>query len=187
MKLALLFFMATTLLAKDRPVTYWDEDREETPEHWKSFLDMNSINFWKEGDYTPPLPLIWAMKDPTPQNIALYKTYLQKRAEVLETFHQAMKKDRIEHIEQIVVVFRSDCNACHRLLSELAAHGEIVEKVQLLQLDSGRFPSPWPTRHLSQAQAQSLGVQTVPMVWVKNDGENVRLLEHPGQLFEEYL
>lgn len=189
MKVALLLFLSATLFGKDNPVTYWDEGAETTvPEYWKSFLDLNSINFWKEGDYTPPLPLIWAMKDPTPQNISLYKAYLQKRAGVLDTFQKAMKQDRIDRIERIVIAFRSDCPACHRFLSELAIHQqELGEKVQLLQLDRGRFTSLWALRRISPIQAQVLGIQTVPMVWVQSESESPQLLEYPGQLFEEYL
>jgi hypothetical protein len=188
MKILITLFFATTLHAIDKPVTYWQlEPEDSTPEHWKSYLDLNSINFWKEGDYTPPLPLIWAMKEPTRQNIALYKTYLKKRAGVLETFQQAMKQDRIELIERIVIAFRSDCNACHQLLSELSLHAAIFDRIQLLQIDKGQIQSPWPILRINEQQANRLNVQTVPTVWIKSKGEVPRLLEHPGQLFEEFL
>lgn len=188
MKILLGILFTTTLYAKDHPVAYWQVDPEDRiPEYWKSYLDMNSLNFWKEGDYTPPLPLIWAMKDPTPRNIALYKIYLKRRAGVLENFQQAMKKDRIDSIERIVVAFRSDCRACHQLLIELSAHSEVSEKIQLMQIDRGNIQVPWPIQRINEQQAHHLNIQTVPMVWVKSKGEAPRLLDHPGQLFEEFL
>lgn len=188
MKIFALFLFAANLQAMDKPVTYWQTEPEDSiPEQWKSYLDMSSLNFWKEGDYTPPMPLILAMKDPTPQNISLYKTYLKKRAGVLETFQQAMKQDRIEMIERIVIAFRSDCNACHQFLNELNFHPEVFDRIQFLQVDKGNIQIPFPVLRISESQAHRLNIQTVPTIWIKSKGEEPRLLEHPGQLFEEYL
>lgn len=188
MRLLILFFLTTALYAKDNPVTYWQTESENAiPEHWQSFLNPNSINFWKEGDYTPPLPLVWAMKEPTTQNIALYKTYLKRRAGILDTFHQALKKDRIDNIEKIIIAFRSDCSACHQLLTELSAHKEVFEKIQLLQVDKGDISLPWPIMKITEQQANQLSIKAVPMVWVKSKSAASQLLEHPGKLFEEFL
>lgn len=188
MRFLLLLIFSTRLYGVDAPVNYWSNANENPiPKYWQSFLDPNSLNFWKEGDYTPPLPQIWAMRDPSPQNIALYKTYLKRRAEVLEKFQIALKKDRIEQIEKIIIAFRSDCSACHQLLSELSSYQNINDKIQLLQIDQRSVSLPWPIVRISESQANTLNIQMVPTIWVKKQGGRVIRLEHPSKLFEEYL
>lgn len=179
-----MIFLSTNLLGQDSPVTYWNE--AEVPRQWQSFLNPNSIEFWKEGDYTPPTPLIMAMRDPTPSNIQLYKTYLKRRAAILDRFHKALKQERIDKIERIFVAFRSDCPACHRLLTRLTSQPEIHNRIQLLQVDDLPVPTPWPNLRLSQKSLIQLDIQAVPMVWVRQSGKLQRL-SSAEQLFEEYL
>lgn len=188
MKILFLMFFALPLYGSDAPVNYWSQtSTQEIPQQWLPYLNPNSIQFWKEGDYTPPIPLILAMRDPSPQNVALYKTYLKRRAGILERFQVAMKKDQIDQIEKIVIAFRSDCSACHQLLNELANYPNVSNRIQLLQVDQGFIPVPWPVLRISEEQAQSLSIQTVPTVWVQKKNEPTQRLEHPTKLFEDFL
>ena len=188
MKILILIFLTSPVFASDQPVAYWSHDSPETiPRQWQPYLSPNSIQFWKEGDYTPPTPLIIAMRDPTPQNITLYKTYLKRRAGMVERFQVAMKKDQIDQIERIVIAFRSDCSACHQLLTELANYPHVADCIQLLQVDQGFISLPWPRLRISESQAQSLNIQAVPTVWVQMRNERTVRLDHPTKLFEDFL
>lgn len=185
MRWLLVIAFSAHLYGHDDPVTYWKSG--PMPGKWGAYLDPNHLEFWKEGDYTPPAPLIWAMKDPTPQNISLYKTYLQKRAAILELFQQAMKKEQIDKVAKIYVAFRSDCKACHQFLTELSAHPEVFERIQLLQVDTQPVPLAWANTQLSPQAKFSLNIDSVPTVWVQFKNESPHRLTHPGQLFEEVL
>jgi hypothetical protein len=178
-------FVVSESVFADKPVTYWNE--QPIPTVWQKYLNPDHIEFWQEGHYTPPTPLILAMRNPTPENIHLYKTFMSRRASLMQGFEEAMKKEQVDRIESIVIAIRSDCHACEKLLNELSAHNSIKDKIQLLQVDQARAVFPWSYKKLSPSEAEKLQINMVPVVWVKTKTSSYTRLVDPSKLFEEYL
>lgn len=169
----------------DKPVTYWDELHPQTL--WQKYLNPDHIEFWQEGNYTPPAPLIMAMRNPTSENIHLYRTFMTRRASIMQNFQEAMQREQADKIESVVIAVRSDCHSCEKLLGELSSHTLIKDKIQLLQIDQARVAFPWSYKRLTTFEAEKLQITTVPVVWVKTKTSSYTRLIDPSKLFEEYL
>jgi hypothetical protein len=53
---------------------------------WKTFLNPEKDEFFKEGDYTPPAPFMEVMRRPTPENILLFEKWQQTKNLLLERY-----------------------------------------------------------------------------------------------------
>ena len=92
----LLMLLSRSAYAFDQtPVQFWAQPKENSKEEktWSLYTNPNRLEFWKEGDYTPPIPLILAMKNPTANNISRFLQYLTLRASYMERFQSALTKE----------------------------------------------------------------------------------------------
>jgi hypothetical protein len=170
------------------PVFYWQNHahQDQDSDLWQHYLDPNQLSFWQEGDYTPPAPLIVAMKNPSEKNIENYMRYLSLRASYQERFQSSLAKYRQKSVKKVVIAVRSDCGACHSLLEDLKAIDVEPEKIQLVQIDRGSFAHlkiPWSITKIDEEQTKTLGVKMVPTVWIQN-GQGIIQLPYPQKILE---
>lgn len=69
---------------------------------WNDQLNIENDQFFKEGDYMPPAPLVEALRRPTKENIQNYEKWQEMRNILLQRYEIA----RSQHLGKSSVSFR---------------------------------------------------------------------------------
>jgi thiol-disulfide isomerase/thioredoxin len=119
---------------------------------WADYTDPTEPEFWREGEYTPPLPLLELIRDPSPQNLERYRQWNDKKLEVSAFVSQLLlEAEAPEPVlwdgVQVVYFYASGCSYCQRntpVVLELMEKGADVMPVHL-DRPSPAYPSstPW--------------------------------------------
>ena len=118
---ALIYIMATFLFANalmagpqgfdQSPIDYFgDPQKEASPEQsfdWSATLDVESDEFFREGNYLPPAAFMELARRPTEQNIRNWIAYQNKKQKLTDTLNEKVsnyKKARRERNKLRIVV-----------------------------------------------------------------------------------
>jgi hypothetical protein len=173
-----------------------EQDSQAKTFEWKNYLDANSTDFFREGDYTPPEPYMELVRNPTDRNISMWFAYMGKKNALAERLSKRMEEYAMTHgtampreaTEAVMekarslpvasddferyrfrMYFDSTCPHCKHMfetLNELQDRGYFVEA---RQLDSGS------TEHLNShvaitaaapGEAKRLNISSVPFLLV---------------------
>ena len=136
--------------------------------NWNDQLNIENDQFFKEGDYTPPAPLMEALRRPTKENILNFEKWQEMRNLLLARYETARaqyvsktgnyipkangptvnfdEKD-IEKYHYIFY-FDSTCSACHGMfqtINQMVQRGVYVEAVRMDKKESevSGLEIPW--------------------------------------------
>lgn len=157
------------------------------PFSWNDQLDIEKDQFFKEGDYMPPAPLIEALRRPTKENILNFEKWQTMRNLLLARYESArseyigktgmsipkalaptsnVNEKDLENYHYIFY-FRSTCSACHEMfqtINEMARKGVYVEAVRV-DKDEGEVKGldiPWTDAQ--PEDLKKLNSNTVPVL-----------------------
>jgi len=136
------------------PVQKTPPSQKTKPFSWNDQLDVEKDQFFKEGDYMPPAPLIEALRRPTKENILNFEKWQQMRNVLLARYESARlqytsktgvnipravgpstnldEKDLEKY--HYVFYFDSTCSACHGMfqtINQMVQRGVYVEAVRM--------------------------------------------------------
>jgi thiol-disulfide isomerase/thioredoxin len=141
------------------------------PFDWSDYTDPTQPEFWREGDYTPPAPLLELIRDPSPENIERYRTWtsqkLQVSAQVSELLAAAERPEPVRWEGVVVVYFyASSCGYCQQNTPHVLALFERGADVMPVHLDrpSPAYPTSTPFTEQMGRLAQVQGTPTWVLV-----------------------
>lgn len=132
---------------------------------WRPFLDAKNIEFFREGDYTPPEPFMEIMRDPSDANLRMWFAYIERKNALTQRLAARMddyarrhgssmsqqEKARVETVASQLprtdardyrslrfrMYFDSTCPHCQKMFSTLNSLQELGYFVEARQIDSG--------------------------------------------------
>lgn len=136
---------------------------------WKTYLDPNNKEFFREGDYTPPEPFMEVARNPTDENIKNWFDLMAKKNELsarLEArMREYMAKNSVGEPQilsaeitgqrrpprkkqtpvdpsrfKVRMYFESTCPHCRRMFAVLERLQAEQIQVEVVQIDSGPLP-----------------------------------------------
>lgn len=165
-----------------------DEQPKKAKEfNWNEQLNIENDQFFKEGDYTPPAPLIEALRRPTKENILNFEKWQEMRNLLLQRYETArtqyvgrngvsiprasietfnVDEREIENYHYIFY-FESTCPSCHAMfqtINEMVKRGVYVEAVRV---DKGKnqvkgLDLPWSYAQVEELK--KLDLKAVPVL-----------------------
>ena len=172
------------------------------PFSWSDQLDIEKDQFFKEGDYIPPAPLIEALRRPTKENIENFEKWQAMRNLLLERYEAA----RLQYVAKngasiprapalaevntgdinkyrYLFYFESTCPHCHAMfqtINEMVRGGAYVEAIRI---DKGEgevrgLEIPWS--FAKPDELKKLNVKAVPVL-VAIDEKTKRAYQMTGK------
>jgi thiol-disulfide isomerase/thioredoxin len=147
----------------------------ERPFDWSDYTDPTQPEFWREGDHTPPAPLLELIRDPSPENIERYRAWtsqkLEVSAQVSALLAQAEQPAQVSWDGvQVVYFYARGCGYCQQNTPHVLELQELGADVMPVHLDS---PSPaLPTSTpWTEEMGQLVAVQGTPTWVLVEDGQ----------------
>ena len=158
-----------------KPAPQAVREYDALPFDWAAYADPSDPRFWDDGgDYQPPRPLLELARNPTPENAARYREWMEAKAALSTELHSLIwgeapqtKKVRPSVIwgqVRVIYVYSATCGHCKRSAPTVAALREIGARVVTMYTDapSPEYPNSLP---YEGAIAQALPVVGTP-TWV---------------------
>ncbi len=163
---------------------------------WKTQLDPENEEFFREGDYLPPAAFMELVRNPSDKNIRMWFAYLEKKNALSQRLSQRMneysqtdkasfsKEDKItiaKRINQLPtpdddferyrfrMYFDSSCPHCQKMfatLNDLQDRGYFVEARQLDRGSLGHLKSMVPIVAAASDEAKNFKVDAVPLLLI---------------------
>lgn len=173
---------------------------------WNRYLNPKTTEDFKEvfreGDYTPPTPLLEVAKNPSDENIKNWFAVVKKKNEFLAKInirmgeylkkHKDIKPEEKQLVEQKLrntqpstvdfkrfrfrMYFESSCPHCKRMMPELIKLQNMGFFVELRQIDHNqKFAQglPFPVTQASQAELKEKNINAWPVLFVGDTQKKV--------------
>ncbi len=157
------------------------------PFSWNDQLDIEKDQFFKEGDYMPPAPLIEALRRPTKENILNFEKWQEMRNLLLARYESARSqytgKTGISVPKGAVLIpnvnekdlekyhyifyFESTCPSCHAMfetINEMAGRGLYVEAMRVDKSESEVKGLNLPWSYANPEELKKLNLKAVPVL-----------------------
>ncbi|MBI2603778.1 MAG: thioredoxin fold domain-containing protein [Deltaproteobacteria bacterium] len=193
----------------DRKIDYWGSDRTTNPPlrekepdkpnppafDWSKYSNPKSDEFFKEGNYTPPKPLMELARNPSDENIrnwfriietknklmaALqerFTEYLQTNKTTLTEEQKTTVERKVESLEignhdvrrfRFRLYFDSSCPHCKNMIATMKELQELGYYVEVHQIDR-RVPEysvPFPIIPASEKDIRERNISSWPTLFV---------------------
>jgi thiol-disulfide isomerase/thioredoxin len=170
------------VLAPESPAATTSTPQAPVPERpfdWADYTDPTQPEFWREGDHTPPAPLLELIRDPSPDNIERYRAWTSQKLEV-----SAEISALLAHAEQpapvrwdgvqVVYFYATSCGYCQQNTPHVLDLMDKGARVLPVHLDrpSEAYPTstPW-----TEEMGQLVAMQGTP-TWVLVEDEKRRVV-----------
>jgi hypothetical protein len=157
------------------------------PFSWNDQLNIENDQFFKEGDYTPPAPLIEALRRPTKENILNFEKWQEIRNTLLQRYEIArsqfvsksgMDVPRIDTASlkvdekdlekyRYIFYFESTCSSCHAMFQTINQMVERGVYVEAVRVDKGEgevkgLNLPWS--YVNPEELKKMNLKAVPVL-----------------------
>ena len=176
--------------AKTPEKTFSDKTQNETkkkPFSWNDQLNIENDQFFKEGDYMPPAPLVEALRRPTKENIMNYEKWQEMRNVLLQRYEVARSQymgksgnpapiadapvlevsERDLEKFHYIFYFESTCPSCHAMfqtINEMVQRGVYVEAVRVDKGDGEVKGLDLPWNFAKPEELKKLNLKAVPVL-----------------------
>ena len=183
-------------ILKKEPVT---KKESENKFNWNRYLNPKSKDdlkeVFREGNYTPPAPLLEVAQNPTDENIKRWFAVVKRKNELLSRVNSRMaeylnKKKKLKPEEKKLIeskrirnqvgkvdhkrfrfrmYFESSCPHCKRMMPELVKLQDIGFFIELRQIDNNKRYAkglPFVVRQASQAELKEKKVNAWPVLFI---------------------
>lgn len=193
------------------------KESHEDAEFWKQQSDPANDEFFREGDYIPPKPVLRVIRNPTDQNIREWQAYNEKRAKLLSilvdkmTEYEAKNSKKMKPEEKSVFrnkinsvptlakdrnrflfrfYFDSNCPHCKRMFDTIRSLQEAGYYVDARRIDSRKIePSvvPFTFRQADTAEIKRFKVDAVPVLFVADSKKKEQFRINGYQPFQSVV
>jgi hypothetical protein len=166
-----------------------EKTQDEKKFDWKSQMDIENDQFFREGDYIPPAPLLEALRRPTKENIVMFDKWNEARNQLLERYEAARakyvggEKARIPSTEsakapanlkkfRFAFYFDAACPHCHEMfetINQLAQRGIYVEAIRVDRRDQEVRGLAIPWVAATPEELKKINLKAVPMTVAFDD------------------
>ncbi len=170
---------------------------------WNEQLNIENDQFFKEGDYMPPAPLVEALRRPTKENILNFEKWqemrnlLLQRYEVARSQYVAQTKTNIpkneinettsEEVElkkfRFIFYFESTCPSCHSMfqtINQMVQRGIYVEAIRVDKSERAVSGLNLPWNYANSEELKKLNLKAVPVL-VAIEEESNRAYQMTGR------
>ncbi len=201
MAIAFVFASNTNAALFSEGVKFFDETKpaqKPTPERapteiqkkpfsWNEQLNIENDQFFKEGDYMPPAPLVEAMRRPTKENIMNFEKWQEMRNLLLQRYEfaraqyvgktgnaapvanvpvlEVSEKDLEKY--HYVFYFESTCPSCHAMfqtINQMVQRGVYVEAIRVDKGDGEVKGLDLPWSYAKPEELKKLNLKAVPVL-----------------------
>lgn len=162
-------------------------ETQKKPFSWNDQLNVENDQFFKEGDYIPPAPLIEAMRRPTKENILNFEKWQEMRNVLLQRYEVARSQyvgktgnpapvPDIQVLEvsekelsnyHYIFYFESTCPSCHAMfqtINQMVQRGVYVEAIRVDHGDSEVKGLDLPWIFAKPEELKKLNLKAVPVL-----------------------
>lgn len=169
---------------------------------WSKYLDPKNPEFFKEGEHTPPEPLMELARNPSDENIKLWFAMvdsknklmgdLQKRLTAYSVRHSPSlgqeEKDLITDQQAKIepskldfkrfrfrLYFESSCPHCRDMLKTMKDFQDMGYYVEAKQIDDRRpeFAIPFPIIHATKEELKAKNISSWPVLFVADTNKQL--------------
>lgn len=161
---------------------------------WNKHLDPKNEEFFKEGDYLPPKPLMELARDPSDQNIKNWFKMMETKNQIMArlqsrlndylrakkslnavTIHQIeRKRDNLDRRKidfkryRFRMYFESSCPHCQRMMKTLVDLQNMGFYVEVRQIDTGPLHQkfPFPVVRASKKEIVEKNITAWPVLFI---------------------
>lgn len=180
------FFDEGSLSIKKTPEQKAPESKAKTFS-WSDQLNIDNDQFFKEGDYMPPAPLVEALRRPTKENILNFEKWQEKRNLLLQRYELA----RLQYVSKsgvtmpkaettvlnvderdlekfrYIFYFESTCPSCHAMFETINQMVERGVYVEAIRVDKGEgevkgLNLPWS--YANKEEIKKMNLKAVPVL-----------------------
>lgn len=164
-----------------------ETEQKTKPFNWNDQLNIEKDQFFKEGDYTPPAPLVEALRRPTKENILNFEKWQEMRNILLQRYETAraqyMGKGGVQvpraeapvldvderEIEKYhyIFYFESTCPSCHAMfqtINQMVQRGVYVEAIRVDKNENEVKGLDLPWSYANPEELKKLNLKAVPVL-----------------------
>ncbi len=161
----------------EKPIDYFQDAKElpqaESTFDWREVMDINSDEYFREGDYLPPAAFMEVARRPTEKNIQNWLTYQEHKQELTNKLNQRInryvkKKNSfaLKIIAKKAEIKSKKMRQFTRFLEQNNLHFELIpsqnaQNITIVQLNPGRSKQH-DTDSISQNEYELI------KQWIKN-------------------
>lgn len=163
------------------------KESKKKPFSWNDQLNIENDQFFKEGDYMPPAPLVEALRRPTKENIMNYEKWQEMRNVLLQRYEFArsqyvgktgnnapMPEAPVLEVSErdlekfhYIFYFESTCPSCHAMfqtINQMVQRGVYVEAVRVDKGDGEVKGLNLPWSYAKAEELKKLNLKAVPVL-----------------------
>ncbi|OYZ24112.1 MAG: hypothetical protein B7Y39_02620 [Bdellovibrio sp. 28-41-41] len=162
-------------------------ETQKKPFSWNEQLNVENDQFFKEGDYMPPAPLVEAMRRPTKENILNFEKWQEMRNLLLQRYELARSQyiaksgntaptAEVQVLEvsekklgnyHYIFYFESTCPSCHAMfqtINQMVQRGVYVEAIRVDKGDGEVKGLNLPWSFAKPEELKKLNLKAVPVL-----------------------
>ena len=175
-----------------------ESNKSETNFSWEPYLDPKNNEFFREGDYLPPAPLMEIARDPSDKNIEKWFSYIEKKNYLSERLSKRLseyvqkrqggvvsdgrpelqRKEVDQRRFKFRLYFDFGCPHCRKMLQvmrELQGRGFMVEAKEIggEGSDGGKKLAGTYAGLATEEEIRKFGIRSVPLLLAFDEGKKL--------------
>ncbi|MBP6218550.1 MAG: hypothetical protein KA436_08190 [Oligoflexales bacterium] len=178
------------------------QQQETNKFDWSKYMDPKNKEFFKEGDYVPPEPLMELARNPSDENIKNWFVMIDTKNKLMSELQKRMgefsaraspplakeEKDILERQQASItpsnvdfkrfrfrLYFESSCPHCKNMLKTLKDLENMGYYAEVRQIDNKKpdFPVPFPISQVSKNELKEKQINSWPVLFVADTSKQL--------------